>query len=125
VSTPIHDLLRLPKWARDHIRIQRDKIASLEKQLAEQNNIVKRETQVGILVEPYADHVKQLPIDTRLRFWIEPDEFAIDVVLAHGLNRLSGSKRSLYISGYGHRKSSSLVVHPSASNALHVTSEDR
>ena len=80
------------------------------------------ETEDGILINPYRDEVVKLPLSTHIRHWIEPGTFAVDVYLAYGLSRLD--RPSLYISGYGVRSGSSIAVHPSASNAVHITAGD-
>jgi hypothetical protein len=110
------NIAKLPKWAQSHIAILVMRLAEARKRIAETNVVVDAKCTSGIILSPYAQYPVALKND-RIRFWIEPDKFAIDVNVSKGFN---GGADDLYLTGYGHSKSSRLSVRPSASNALYI-----
>ena len=114
-------IAKLPAWARDHIESLERKVHEADTFITDTTTLAVRDENKGIVVNPYRDRALVLPDDATLRFWLEPAVFAIDV---HMRSHLYGPNRpALAISGNGLRKSSSIIIWPSASNVVHVTGE--
>jgi hypothetical protein len=109
---------KLPQWAQSHILRLVQQLETAELALRNSRALGDGNTSTGIVVEPYGDYPRLLPKDATVRFWIEPDKLAIDVHMRQ--NMFSPGPPALYVSGYGQRGSSSLVIHPSASNGVFI-----
>jgi hypothetical protein len=109
---------KLPQWAQAHILrlVQQLETAELALRITKTQGDGK--TSSGIVINPYHDYSHVLPWSSTVRFWIEPDVLALDVDMRKNL--YSPGVPALHITGYGQRASSSIVVHPSASNCVFI-----
>jgi len=109
---------KLPQWAQSHILRLVQQLETAEEALRNTKTLGNRDTNVGIVVNPYGDYPLLLPKDATVRFWIEKGDLALDVDMRN--NMFSPARPTLHISGYGHRATSSIVVYPSASNTAYI-----
>jgi hypothetical protein len=109
---------KLPQWAQLHILRLVQQLETAEEALRNTQTLGDTHTKKGIVLNPYRDYPLLLPKDATVRFWIEPDVFALDVDMR--ANLYSPGIPALHVTGYGQRASSSVVVYPSASNTVFI-----
>jgi hypothetical protein len=116
-------IAKLPKWAQDHISSlvrnledAHDHIVSLGRTVPKGERHEK-----DIVVGPYSKFAQILKADQTVRFWVDPDKFAIDIHMRR--SSWFGTGPALTVQGYGIRTASRLIVHPGSSNTIYIGGE--
>lgn len=116
-------IAKLPVWAQEHISSLVRKLAEAEQHIVALGRTVPKgeRHEKDIVVGPYSRLPQIVKPNETLRFWIDPEKFAIDLHMRN--SSWFGKGPALTVQGYGIRLSSRLIVHPGSSNTIYIGGE--